>query len=118
MLYLICSMILMVNMLGYFLGHYPQTFNLTDSQRTLILQTMCFFIWLAGGGAVFSVVQTRFGGPDDLDWSFVDAVSPPSQCHPSPFSLSSSSQRAIQHPTNPPPPALLLRRHNPNGRLR
>ncbi|KAJ9666832.1 Potassium channel [Coniosporium apollinis] len=73
-LYLICSMILMVNMLGYFLGHYPQTFNLTDSQRTLILQTMLFFFWLAGGGAVFSVVQTRFGGPDDLDWSFVDAL--------------------------------------------
>ena len=53
-LYLITSMLLMVNMLGYFLGHYPQHFDLDDDQRTLILQTMMFFIWLAGGAGVFS----------------------------------------------------------------
>ena len=47
-------MILMVNMLGYFLGHYPQHFDLDDDQRTLILQTMMFFFWLAGGAAVFA----------------------------------------------------------------
>jgi potassium channel subfamily K len=55
-LYLIGSMILMVNMTGYFLGHYPQHFDLDDDQRTLILQTMMFFFWLAGGAAVFSKV--------------------------------------------------------------
>jgi potassium channel subfamily K len=55
-LYMIGSMILMVNMLGYFLGHYPQHFELDDDQRTLILQTMMFFFWLAGGAAVFSKV--------------------------------------------------------------
>ncbi|PVH82708.1 voltage-gated potassium channel [Cadophora sp. DSE1049] len=55
-LYLIGSMILMINMLGYFLGHYPQHFDLDDDQRTLILQTMMFFFWLAGGAAVFSKV--------------------------------------------------------------
>jgi potassium channel subfamily K, other eukaryote len=55
-LYLIGSMILMVNMLGYFLGHYPQHFELDDYQRTLILQTMMFFIWLAGGGGIFAKV--------------------------------------------------------------
>jgi potassium channel subfamily K len=53
-LYLIGSMILMINMTGYFLGHYPQHFDLDDDQRTLILQTMMFFFWLAGGAAVFS----------------------------------------------------------------
>ncbi|KAF2456250.1 hypothetical protein BDY21DRAFT_348367 [Lineolata rhizophorae] len=68
-LYLICSMILMVNMLGYFLGHYPQHFNLTDHQRTLILQTMLFFIWLAGGGGIFSKVEEDYEG-----WSFADAL--------------------------------------------
>ncbi|CAL3965428.1 unnamed protein product [Diplocarpon coronariae] len=57
-LYLIGSMILMVNMLGYFRGHYPQHFYLDDDQRTLILQTMSFFFWLAGGAAVFA----RVGG--------------------------------------------------------
>jgi potassium channel subfamily K, other eukaryote len=64
-LYLFCSMILMVNMLGYFLGHYPQHFTLTDEQRNLILQTMMFFLWLAGGAAVFSRVE---------GWSYVDAL--------------------------------------------
>lgn len=55
-LYLIGAMILMVNMLGYFLGHYPQHFELDHDQRTLILQTMMFFFWLAGGALVFSKV--------------------------------------------------------------
>ncbi len=64
-LYLFSSMILMLNMLGYFLGHYPQHFELSDEQRNLILQTMMFFIWLAGGAAVFAKTEA---------WSFVDAV--------------------------------------------
>ncbi len=64
-LYLVSSMALMLNMLGYFLGHYPQHFELSDDQRNLILQTMMFFIWLAGGAAVFAKTQ---------GWSFVDSL--------------------------------------------
>ena len=64
-LYLLSSMMLMVNMQGYFFGHYPQHFELTDEQRNLILQTMMFFIWLAGGGGVFAKV---------CGWSYVDAL--------------------------------------------
>ncbi|KAH8804768.1 hypothetical protein F5884DRAFT_797140 [Xylogone sp. PMI_703] len=64
-LYLLGSAMLMVNMLGYFLGHYPQHFDLDDDQRTLILQTMMFFFWLAGGAAVFSTV---------CDYSYADAL--------------------------------------------
>jgi potassium channel subfamily K len=64
-LYLFCSMILMINMLGYFLGHYPQHFTLTDEQRNLILQTMLFFLWLAGGAAVFARAEGM---------SYVDAL--------------------------------------------
>lgn len=64
-LYLISSMSLMGNMLGYFLGHYPQHFELTDEQRNLILQTMMFFIWLAGGAGIFAKVE---------GWLFVDAL--------------------------------------------
>ncbi|KAH0536720.1 hypothetical protein FGG08_006428 [Glutinoglossum americanum] len=60
-----CSMVLMINMLGYFLGHYPQHFTLTDHQRTLMLQTMMFFIWLGGGAAVFARV---------CHWSYVDSI--------------------------------------------
>ena len=69
-LYMLASMILMLNMLGYFLGHYPRHFELTDDQRNLILQTMLFFFWLAGGAAVFAKTQ---------GWSFVDSVSAPNQ---------------------------------------
>ncbi|KAI9706965.1 MAG: Potassium channel [Bogoriella megaspora] len=58
-------------MLGYFLGHYKQEFALTDDQRNLILQTYLFFIWLAGGGAVFSALETRYG---TVPWSFVDGL--------------------------------------------
>ena len=72
-MYMLCSMLLMVNMLGYFLGHYPQHFALTESQRTLILQTMLFFIWLAGGGIVFSVVEQRYG-TGEMNWSYVNAL--------------------------------------------
>ena len=39
-LYLTCSLLLVINLLGYFLGHYPQHFDLTDEQRNLILQTV------------------------------------------------------------------------------
>jgi len=72
-LYLVCSMLLMVNMLGYFLGHYPQRFDLTDSQRTLILQTMLFFVWLAGGGGVFARVESLYGN-GEYNWSYVNAL--------------------------------------------
>lgn len=70
-IYLISAMLLMVNMLGYFKGHYPDAFTLTEHQRTLILQTMLFFVWLAGGGAVFSRIETDHG---EEGWAFVDAL--------------------------------------------
>ena len=64
-LYAFNAGILMINMVGYFLGHYPQHFTLTDEQRNLILQTMMFFIWLGGGAAVFARTQ---------GWSYPDAL--------------------------------------------
>lgn len=76
-LYLMCSMMLMINMLGYFLGHYPEHFSLTDHQRTLILQTMLFFIWLGGGAAAFGRVATAHG---EDGWSFVNSVRLPVHC--------------------------------------
>ena len=72
-MYMVCSMLLMVNMLGYFLGHYPQHFQLTESQRTLILQTMLFFLWLAGGGAVFSKIESLYGD-GQFEWNYVNSL--------------------------------------------
>lgn len=56
----------MINMLGYFLGHYPQHFTLTDEQRNLILQTMMFSFWLAGGAGIFARTSN--------EWQFADAL--------------------------------------------
>ncbi|OIW28416.1 voltage-gated potassium channel [Coniochaeta ligniaria NRRL 30616] len=64
-LYFAGCIILVVNMVGYFLGHYPQQFDLDDDQRTLILQTMMFFFWLAGGAAVFTALE---------GWSYSNAL--------------------------------------------
>ncbi|KXJ95693.1 hypothetical protein Micbo1qcDRAFT_217414 [Microdochium bolleyi] len=40
--YLFGALMLMTNMAGYLLGHYPQDFDLNDDQRTLILQTTLY----------------------------------------------------------------------------
>lgn len=75
--YFMCSGALMINMLGYFLGHYPQNFALTDAQRTLILQTMMFFIWLAGGAGVFSALEAisdSGASEDGFNFSYTNAL--------------------------------------------
>lgn len=64
-IYWLSATLLMGNMLGYFLGHYPRHFTLSDHQRTLILQTMTLIVWLAGGAGVFA----RING-----WNFCDAL--------------------------------------------
>lgn len=64
-LYFALAVMLMINMMGYMLGHYPQHFALTDDQRTLILQTTSLIIWLAIGGAIFQKL---------IDIPFSDAV--------------------------------------------
>jgi potassium channel subfamily K len=69
--YFVCSVLLMVNMLGYYLGHYPDHFALSDSQRTLILQTMFFFIWIAGGAAIYSRIETDAG---EDQWTFPNSL--------------------------------------------
>lgn len=50
-------MVLCVNMLGYFLGHYPQHFDLTDEHRNMILQTIMFCLWLSGGAGIYHRVD-------------------------------------------------------------
>ena len=55
----------MVNLVGYVRGHYPQYFGLTEDQRTLIVQTMFYFIWLGGGAGVYARIE---------GWQYNDAV--------------------------------------------
>ncbi|KAK4189260.1 hypothetical protein QBC35DRAFT_493621 [Podospora australis] len=72
-LYTAGSLILGINMLGYFLGYYPQNFELDNDQRTLILQTMSFFFWLAGGAGVFCALE-GFTYADSLYYSQVSVL--------------------------------------------
>lgn len=57
-LYFILAVLLMINMLGYFLGRYPQHFTLTDDQRTLILQMTALVAWLLIGAAIFQRIMS------------------------------------------------------------
>jgi potassium channel subfamily K len=64
-IYLILTILLMTNLIGYIRGHYPQHFELTEDQQTLIVQTMLYFIWLSGGAGVYARIE---------GWRFVDGL--------------------------------------------
>jgi potassium channel subfamily K len=64
-LYLVLAILLTTNLVGYIRGHYVQHFELTQDQQTLIVQTMLYFVWLAGGAGVFAHIE---------GWRFVDGL--------------------------------------------
>ncbi|MCJ1468608.1 Potassium channel [Pseudocyphellaria aurata] len=64
-LYFIIATLMVFNVYGAFKGHYPKEFKLTMSQRTLMLQTISFMVYMLGGAAVYARVET---------WKFLDAV--------------------------------------------
>ncbi|KAK7731422.1 hypothetical protein SLS57_001361 [Botryosphaeria dothidea] len=64
-LYAIISMLMVLTVYGAWQGHYKKEFRLTISQRTLMLQTISFTVYLLLGGLVFSYVE---------DWKFLDGV--------------------------------------------
>lgn len=64
-LYFVCSSLMVVTFRGALKGHYPRDFQLTTSQRTLMLQTIMFLVYLLVGALVFSTIE---------GWSYLDAV--------------------------------------------
>ncbi|OJJ44263.1 hypothetical protein ASPZODRAFT_71853 [Penicilliopsis zonata CBS 506.65] len=64
-LYAFISSLLLVTFYGAYRGHYSREYKLTTSQRTLMLQTICFLVYLLGGSAVYSRVE---------GWKFLDAL--------------------------------------------
>lgn len=50
---------------GAYRGHYDKQFQLTMSQRTLMLQTISFLVYLLAGAAVYSHIE---------GWAYLDAV--------------------------------------------
>ena len=64
-LYFVDASLMVVTFWGASAGHYSRDFALTASQRTLMLQTIMFLIYLLLGALVFSNLE---------DWNYLDAV--------------------------------------------
>ncbi|KAI1275584.1 hypothetical protein F5Y07DRAFT_369732 [Xylaria sp. FL0933] len=64
-LYFIVASLMTVTIWGAQAGHYPHDFELTMSQRTLMLQTILFLMYLLIGALVFSHIE---------GWVYLDAV--------------------------------------------
>ncbi|TRX94329.1 hypothetical protein FHL15_004796 [Xylaria flabelliformis] len=64
-LYFIVASLMVVTVWGAQAGHYPKDFELTMSQRTLMLQTILFLGYLLLGALVFSHIE---------GWLYLDAV--------------------------------------------
>ncbi|KAI0439670.1 hypothetical protein F4803DRAFT_530134 [Xylaria telfairii] len=64
-LYFIVASLMVVTVWGAQAGHYPKDFELTPSQRTLMLQTILFLTYLLVGALVFCHIE---------DWLYLDAV--------------------------------------------
>ena len=64
-LYFIVASLMLVTVWGAYRGHYDKEFQLTMSQRTLMLQTISFLVYLLAGAAVYSHIE---------GWAFLDAV--------------------------------------------
>lgn len=65
MLYFIIATLMTVTVYGAYKGHYAKDFKLTMSQRTLMLQTISFMVYMIAGAAVYAKVEK---------WKFLDAV--------------------------------------------
>jgi potassium channel subfamily K, other eukaryote len=64
-IYFAIACLMCFTVLGAFRGHYSRDFKLTMSQRTLMLQTISFMVYLLAGAAVYAHIE---------GWKFLDAV--------------------------------------------
>jgi potassium channel subfamily K len=64
-LYFCISCLMIVTVLGTYLGHYPKEFQLTFAQRTLMLQTIAFMAYLLLGALIYKNIE---------GWEYLDAV--------------------------------------------
>lgn len=64
-LYFIIASLMVFTVIGAWRGHYSKEFKLNTSQRTLMLQTISFMIYMVGGAGVYAKIE---------GWMFLDAV--------------------------------------------
>ena len=64
-LYFIIASLMVFTVIGAWRGHYSKEFKLNTSQRTLMLQTISFMIYMVGGAGVYAKIE---------GWLFLDAL--------------------------------------------
>ncbi|KAF2757595.1 voltage-gated potassium channel [Pseudovirgaria hyperparasitica] len=64
-LYFAVAILMIITVVGAYREHYPKMFRLTMAQRTLMLQTITFMVYLLVGALVFAKVE---------GWAYLDAV--------------------------------------------
>lgn len=64
-MYILVASFMVITVIGAYRGHYTKDFQLTMSQRTLMLQTIAYLVYLLGGGAIFARIE---------GWLFLDGV--------------------------------------------
>lgn len=65
LVYFIVATLMALTVYGALKGHYSRQFQLTTSQRTLMLQTIAFMVYMLGGAGVFARTE---------GWKFADSV--------------------------------------------
>ena len=64
-LYIVVASLMAVTAWGAYRGQYSRKFELTNSQRTLMLQTIAYLVYLLGGAAVYAHIE---------NWLFLNGV--------------------------------------------
>ncbi|KAI0888005.1 voltage-gated potassium channel [Annulohypoxylon maeteangense] len=64
-IYFIVASLMVITVWGAENGHYSKDFDLTTSQRTLMLQTILFLMYLLVGALIFSTIE---------GWNYLDSV--------------------------------------------
>ena len=64
-IYFIIASLMIYTVYGAWKGHYPKEFKLSMSQRTLMLQTISFMIYMVGGAGIYAKIE---------GWMFLDAL--------------------------------------------
>ena len=64
-IYFIIASLMVYTVYGAWKGHYSKEFKLSMAQRTLMLQTISFMIYMVGGAGVYAKVE---------GWMFLDAL--------------------------------------------
>ncbi len=64
-LYFLIASLMVFTVIGAWRGHYSKEFKLNTSQRTLMLQTISFMIYMVGGAGIYAKIE---------GWLFLDAL--------------------------------------------